>query len=335
MKRILVLMLLFVVGCSPVFIVRKNGAGVDGIPFYIKTARCLHQSVYVLSYYQITFQKLKDDKVYATETITISSKAYEDKTVQHFLALMRKSPSLDEADLLLALADWSSISKLSKNPYEQVTADDAEWPKYLVANSSAPTVLVDYSNQYTLNAKSPFAGTVNADYKLNEDGTLSEASGQIQEQTLSTVLSALPVADLIKTAASILVKGKTETFTLQAAIEKHFLKVTRSQFKNFQVGCGTNGDVVTGQFDTLIEDVVGKSITGTKSSGTADDNSIKINGTVTGTVALPKSSGTAATPNADSGSKTSKVSGKDSGSTPATPDSGKPKKGSKKPKGGT
>src|SRR5450759_4264472 len=95
MKRILVmtwcvLMLLFVVSCSPVFIVHKNGAGVDGIPFYVKTAKCLHQSVYVVPYYQITFQELKDDKVNTTETITISSKAYQSKPVQDFLVLIHK-----------------------------------------------------------------------------------------------------------------------------------------------------------------------------------------------------------------------------------------------------
>jgi hypothetical protein len=307
MKKILmiawcVMMFLFIVGCTPVFIVQKNGDDINGIPFYIKTAKCLHQSVYVVPYYQITFQVLKDDKVNTTETITISSKAYQSKPVEKFLTLMHQSP---ETTLQAALNAWRSISNLNNDPYERVTVNDTEWPKYLVANSSAPTVLVDYSNQYTLNAKSPFAGTVNADYKLNEDGTLSEASGQIQEQTLSTVLS--PIADVFKTAAGLLKAAldgggaeKTEKITLQAVVEKHFLKVTHSQFTTFQLGCGTDGKEVAGKFDTLIEEVAGNSTKDTKS----DDNSIKINGTVT----LPKSLGATTTTKDASGSKPSSES---------------------------
>ena len=285
-----VMMFLFIVGCTPVFIVQKNGDDVNGIPFYIKTAKCLHQSVYVVPYYQITFQVLKDDKVNTTETITISSKAYQSKPVEKFLTLMHQSP---ETTLQAALNAWRSISNLNNDPYERVTVNDAEWPKYLVANSSAPTVLVDYSNQYTLNAKSPFAGTVNADYKLNEDGTLSE------------VLS--PIADVFKTAAGLLKTAmdgggaeKTEKITLQAVVEKHFLKVTHSQFTTFQLGCGTDGKEVAGKFDTLIEEVAGNSTKDTKS----DDNSIKINGTVT----LPKSLGATTTTKDASGSKPSSES---------------------------
>jgi hypothetical protein len=257
-----VMMFLFIVGCTPVFIVQKNGDDVNGIPFYIKTAKCLHQSVYVVPYYQITFQVLKDDKVNTTETITISSKAYQSKPVEKFLTLMHQSP---ETTLQAALNAWRSISNLNNDPYERVTVNDAEWPKYLVANSSAPTVLVDYSNQYTLNAKSPFAGTVNADYKLNEDGTLSEASGQIQEQTLSTVLS--PIADVFKTAAGL----------LKTAMDGGGAEKTEK-----------------------IEEVAGNSTKDTKS----DDNSIKINGTVT----LPKSLGATTTTKDASGSKPSSES---------------------------
>jgi len=302
-----VTMFIFIVGCStPVFIVKKNDADVNGIPFYTKTAKCLHQAVYIVPYYQITFKVLQNDKVITTEAITISSKAYQSKPVQDFLTLIHKSPQKDE-DTTATLNAWNSILGLNKEPYEQVNTNDVEWPKHLVANRSVPTVLVDYSNQYTLNAKSPFAGTVNADYKLNADGTLSEASGQIQEQTLSTALSGVTslitaVGSLSALAALGVTKGtegaeKEKPVTLQATIEKHFLRVTHSQFTTFQLGCGTDGAEVTGKFDTLIEEVTGNNTKDTKSG----DNSIKINGTVT----LPKSLGTTTTAKDASGSKPS------------------------------
>lgn len=312
MKRIVVIaccvmMLLFIACTTPVFIVHNNstGANVDGIPFYIKKAKCLHQSVYVVPYYQITLQKMIDSKVDVASTITISSQMYQSKVMQNFLASILKST---ETEFKNKLTSWNDFNE---DPYAMITANDTNWPKYLVTNNSAFVTFVDYGNTYTLNAKTPLVGTANITYKLNDDGTLSDGSGQIQEQTLSTVLSA--VTDTFKTAVSVSGRGagtkateQEQNITLQAVVEKRFLKETLSRYETFQVGCGTNGDVVAANYDTLIEEVTGDSTKDKKSSETADDNSVKFNGTVT----LPKSLGTASTAKDASGSKSASDSTK-------------------------
>ena len=96
---------------------------------------------------------------------------------------------------------------------------------HLVANTDTVKVLVDYKHQYALNEKVPFAGSVKADYKLNEDGTLSEASGEVQEQTLATIAGLFPISDLIKTAAGASTK-------LAEALAPEVPSKVSLQFKN-------------------------------------------------------------------------------------------------------
>jgi len=151
---------------------------------------------------------------------------------------------------------------------------------------------VDYASTYTLNAKVPLAGSVNAAYELSADGTLTKASSQVTEETFKTILGALPISDLIKTAAgagvAALLAGPVPptTVTIQALVEPRALKITYSQNTDFTGGCADlkefEAKKATG---VLIEDSGGEA---PKDKG--DDSAIGVSGKIT----LPKSaSGTA------------------------------------------
>jgi hypothetical protein len=96
-----------------------------------------------------------------------------------------------------------------------------EWqlPRML-ANSISLTAEVDYGTIYAINEKRHFSGSSQADFKLAADGTLNEASGQVQDNTFATIVSALPVSSLITSAVDIVAKGarlrKSRTYPLSS-----------------------------------------------------------------------------------------------------------------------
>jgi hypothetical protein len=64
--------LLATVGCGSVFRVKRAGKKVSGIPFYVKTAKCLQSSVYLAPYYRLILQS--DDSAIKSETVNLSEK---------------------------------------------------------------------------------------------------------------------------------------------------------------------------------------------------------------------------------------------------------------------
>lgn len=52
---------------------------------------------------------------------------------------------------------------------------------------------VDYLKQYYVNVTRPLVGSASATAKLATDGTLTEATGEVEDSTLSTLLDLLPI----------------------------------------------------------------------------------------------------------------------------------------------
>jgi hypothetical protein len=195
---------------------------------------------------------------------------------------------MDEQTVATVLAEWETLKTPANNiePYKCVTGPAGaacELSAYLVGNTSIPKLFVDYSSQYTLNAKSPFAGTVNADYKLSDDGTLTETSGQVEEKTFETAAALFPISDLIKAAAGVSTKGfdasGKQIISLTLSIEHRGIKITRSQISPFTTGCPV-GSALAKSDDVAFEDVGPD----TQEKKEAADNSIS----VIGTIKLPK-----------------------------------------------
>jgi hypothetical protein len=282
--------LLVVLGCGSVMRVRQGGNKIEGIPFYGKEAKCVHQQVEVMPYYRLTLQTLDGEKVTGSQTATVSEAYYlTDPVAVQFVSLINgtadvSSQTAEEQQKTL-VRDWETIKKQGTNDVYQKAADGT-WPKHVVANSSSPKIYVNYATVYYLNAKVPFAGSAKADYKLASDGTLTEASSEITEETFKTALGALPISDLIKSAAGIGVASKAVGGkTVQLKAERRLVKITNSQTIGFEPGCPDQGGFQsTPAIGTLVEDVGGDTPAQTK----PEDNSI----TVSGKIVLPKSSTT-------------------------------------------
>jgi hypothetical protein len=168
-------------------------------------------------------------------------------------------------------------------------------------NSCSLTSVVDYSVRYSINEKKPLAGSANADFKLGSDGTLNEASGQTQDNTLSTIVSALPISTLITSAAGIATKtggaanesAKTVKFSLTQ--EQRYVKTVYSKSVVASDSICSVGKELTeaDQNISTSKSDVGANSSPNSSSQNNDSNSI----TVTGTIKLPKSAQTSPTTN--------------------------------------
>jgi hypothetical protein len=203
--------------------------------------------------------------------------------VKQLLEILRKKDDLPPADVASANSAWNTIKKQpSFDPYSQLTVTSA---LHKVANTATAKILVDYANPYTLNARIPLAGSVNATYKLNPDGTLSEGSAEVQEKTFETVLSLFPISDVLKAASGtpVTVQGKVERRSFQAIVEKRALKITYSQIEDFTAGCKVTADVAPGGNKSFVVEEIGPKGTPQDDDGAANDNEI----TVTGKITLP------------------------------------------------
>ena len=63
----------------------------------------------------------------------------------------------------------------------------------LGGNTNKLEPYVDYSQVHTYNVKRPWVGSANATIKLNSDGTLSEATAEIEDKTLEILAEILPL----------------------------------------------------------------------------------------------------------------------------------------------
>lgn len=280
-------------GCAT-FNVKKGASHtqVPGIPFYIKQAACKHQTVYIEPYYVLTLTVKFPDKTLVSSSGVLSKSQFESAPVQQIRSIVGEKAKLDQNDAQQLADLWDkNVRGRLYNPYRpenQIKPED----KYILANTLTPEIYVSYTDadQYFYNVDRPVIGSVQASIKLGPDGTLSEASAQVEDKTVSTILSLFPVSDLIKTAASdapaaafmaeaVGAPPGAPTVELELKTERKGIKFTRTSFEKIQPPCqALNNNEVTEPYSLAVEDVGG----GDKPD---DGNNISVNGTIK----LPKS----------------------------------------------
>jgi hypothetical protein len=311
----------FVSGCGSMLQVKAfDPAKPAGIPFFIKQGACNHQSVYGNPYWRLTLKVSNDSGTLAMETLDINNSAHGG---QDFNALAHEleKPAPDQDSVMNA---WDALKRKDRfDPWKQ------NEDRILLENSSSLTSVVDYSTKYAINQKKPFSGSSNADFKLGADGTLNEASAQVQDNTFSTILSALPISTLITSAAGIATKAgaaaneKPKEVKFSLTQEQRYIKTLYSQSTiNKQAIC-TVGKPLTGAEENIGVAISDVGAGTTQGDTNADKNSDSI--TVNGTIKLPKS--LQATPPANNSSNDQKAGPNGAnGQTAPTPPPTQPKK---------
>lgn len=306
-----------------------------GIPFYGHRGVCTQETVWLEPQTTITLTVTPEGGKSTTQTMTLNNRAFHDPTpdldpdlsapnlVAHLKALQGDHDPITGPDSpycpAVAAANWQKVSArypvtpIPETPAGIKDATDA-LNLVVITNTADIGSAVDYTRVYYLNAKTPVNGTSSVDAKLNADGTLGEGSVSRDDETLSTVLTALStVASGGLTAWSTV---KSATITGNATVAAAAPQVAGNQ-QHALPYCGPDGGwpaVPTGKkvtFDLSIETkgfthdhkqvqplesvsnscVAGDYVTGgsftitpVSSGDKADKNAI----TVSGTVTLPK-----------------------------------------------
>jgi hypothetical protein len=261
---------------------------VPGIPFYTKRAVCRQETVYQQDLVKLTFRVHRLS--YSSETglenaatLIYASERLVDRQTAALpgVARLRMQPASE--------ADWKSMA----GAFEMLPQPNlANWQDtsalWLAKNETAPFLYVDYDNQYYLDVQRPVQGSASATTKLSSDGTLTEASAQIEDTTLGTIVGAIPFSDLIGEAFRLDDKGEQSgtpppfRTSLDAAGVpiQHKLSTWRS---DDPMPCHTSNAPIMPRSDNhgyTYTRVIG----GSTPSEPKDDNAI----TVTGRVSLPK-----------------------------------------------
>jgi len=281
-------------GCSSVHVNRSNSlsAAPKGIPFYAKTAVCKQETVWLEPQYIITFENQATS--YGPVQATMSREEYLRKETQDFIAQAGGTP-----------ADWMTLTAAAKGPVQfdegatcavsegqpacGILAQEKKGNWFRVANTGTVDVIVDYSNVFYLNSSRPVAGTTQVDAKLGSDGTLSEGSAQVNDQTLATIASTIAsLAGSASTAAKIggfAAAEEAKKKEVHVTVSTKFYRHTHTQYLQTTVaatpaGCApADSGILTGSF--VVSDAEDPA---TKKPAGSEGSTIS----VSGSIVLPK-----------------------------------------------
>lgn len=297
-------------GCGDLYRIKAHNATTPGgIPFFAMSGACLQQTVRANPYYLLTLKITVESGPVSSDTVKLSPAGHASADFQALLNELDKGTP----DLGSVQTAWSFLKqRQSFDPHTETAGE------FILSNSSKVVPIVDYAHEYDINSRKPLSGSASSSFKIGSNGTLTDAQAQVQDNTLSTILSALPLSDLIKTAAGIAAKAgaaaaqnpETAKFSLEQ--EERLITTTYSITSPLTAAdpyCKTGPALTstTSGASLLVADVGAKDASG--KAAPKEDTSIGISGTIT----LPKS--LLAAPS--SGDKTTNAA--PDGSSPAKP----------------
>ncbi len=271
-------------GCSLYQVGVHKPASPSGIPFFAAEGACTQETAYANPYYLLTLKFTGSSGLLFSDSVKLSKAGYSSDDFKALVAELSK-PQPDTGSVQKA---WNLLKQ--ENPFDPHTETGDQ---FLLKNTRKAIAIVDYANHYSLNQRRPLAGSASADFKLNSDGTLSEAQAQVQDDTLTTILGTLPLSDLIKSAAGITSKtGNAEAqvaepvkFSLEQ--EERLWVTTYSETTDYKANCPVGAALTEKAGVGVAKMDIGAKDLGVKTEGDkkSDDSSIG----VSGTISLPKS----------------------------------------------
>ncbi len=203
--------------------VKKGNDDLAGVPFFVKNSRWLQETTYLQTLVTCSLGaieiKLDDEgKQVSTSTLYAASRitpwsqttANNLQQIQMAIAQAEKLTDPDEQFELWQEKIVMKFESLAVYEGELPTAvssknGDAASPGKglslpLIGNTVKEEVFVDYGAQHTINYPQPLVGSANVSVDLTADGTLGKATAEIKDDTLGTILSALPVQDAFSSA---------------------------------------------------------------------------------------------------------------------------------------
>ena len=160
-------------GCGTVYQIKEGAARVHGVPFYVKTGACRQEQVYLETLVRVTLLESKAGKFEPIKSVLATGTNYHQKA-----ATLSGDPRVFVKNLPDITGELRAFA-----------ANET----VLVSNTATMEARVDYLKQYYVNVTRPLVGSASAAAKLAADGTLTEATGEVEDSTLSTLLDLLPI----------------------------------------------------------------------------------------------------------------------------------------------
>lgn len=189
-------------GCGSLYAVRRGDLAtapvkVEGVPFYVKRAVCVIETVYSEPVYHVLVSEKRGD-----ESPLVLAEAW--------LRADKARTGLNEVRRLFAQSGangpdrervMTGVNQLATDAGFTPTAlpapgDEAHW--VLLSHASAPRSYVDYSRVYYLNVRKPWIGSASATAELAADGTLTKGQAEVEDKTAETILGMLPAKELLQ-----------------------------------------------------------------------------------------------------------------------------------------
>ncbi len=193
-----------------------------GVPFFVKTAVCRHQTAYDEPHFTVTL-------ILEQQFIPDPQKPGKwDETGRESVTLSLQGFRVAQAEGLLAPGDAEEVTSHFRQLRSGIggrypspravcaaTGLPCDSQDYaLVANRSDPEVIVDYSRMFYVNTRrTSWSGSTNATVELAGDGTLSKVEASLEDTTLKTVLDALPVSAFASKVLGIETPAQTTAAT--------------------------------------------------------------------------------------------------------------------------
>jgi hypothetical protein len=211
--RLVIVLPLLIVGSGCVGVLRVSDGGgksLPGVPFFPKKATCRQETTYVGPVVLVTKVDTFLDsagKVIRTDSETKPFRLSEGKTALTKLSACLASPSQCGNDPTGSPLTFPRVWKQLAGSIPVPDSPDKLKPEdlILVGNKVSASTFVDYNTTTYLNGNLPWLGSNEVSLELNEDGSLSKASGKAESK----------IADLIP-----IKEGLSAIFHLSAAAPK-------------------------------------------------------------------------------------------------------------------
>jgi hypothetical protein len=220
MKKIIPWMLcLFMSGCS-IYSVSTDGAN-KGIPILVKRPVLYHQTKIAQTHWRVQFVLGEGEKKSPEVPVDIvaSPDAYGLLEIIRLELANDKAVTPENFDekVLARLRKEMAVFNGCGSALLVSTPPCVRGGEYAAILEDKAVVVSELSHeQYYINTKRPWIGSASATIKLAQDGTMTDAQSSVEDKTVETILSVVPVANYLTKQWSL---GEKAPDTVTAAAE--------------------------------------------------------------------------------------------------------------------
>lgn len=188
-----------------VLTVKKGGQDAEGLPFFVKNSRRIHETVYLETLADVTLTVLETKPAAGAKPATTTPIRVE----THTTSISNPQAAAKLAELQAAVATtlstrysdqvavWAAVQDKFNALLPYTVSFPPEGSLPLVLNAIREETYIDYAKPYTINATMPLIGSTDLTTELKDDGTLGKAIIKTEDSTLTTALGTLPIKELM------------------------------------------------------------------------------------------------------------------------------------------